>query len=234
MPTTIKRNSMNKMTCVLAAGLLAATATSAWAQRGAENPEMSFFVTSVGAGKGANLGGIRGADAHCQALADAAGAGDRTWHAYLSVTDLNGKGAINARDRIGQGPWYNADGVRIARDVEDLHSDNNNITAKSALTEKGEPLPTDPNVHDMLTGSTRDGRAWNYNLLDDLNLEKGAMTCDNYTSEAEDGAVMVGHSDRAGTAPLSPWNAAHPSIGCSQPNLVSTGGAGLFYCFAID
>jgi hypothetical protein len=124
--------------------------------------------------------------------------------------------------------------VRIARDVEDLHSDSNNITAKSALTEKGDPLPTDPNVHDILTGSTRDGRAWNYNLLDDLNLERGAMTCNNYTSEAEDGAVMVGHSDRAGTAPLSPWNAAHPSVGCSQANLVSTGGAGLLYCFAID
>jgi hypothetical protein len=225
---------MKKTTCALAAGLLATTAVNAWAQRPSENPEMSFFVTSVGSGNGANLGGIRGADAHCQTLAGAAGAGDKTWHAYLSVTDLNGKGAINARERIGRGPWYNADGVRIARDVEDLHSDSNNITAKSALTEKGDPLPTDPNVHDILTGSTRDGRAWNYNLLDDLNLERGAMTCNNYTSEAEDGAVMVGHSDRAGTAPLSPWNTAHPSVGCSQANLVSTGGAGLLYCFAID
>jgi hypothetical protein len=225
---------MKKTTCALAAGLLATTTPNAWAQRAPENAEMSFFVTSVGTGNGANLGGIRGADAHCQTLAGAAGAGDKTWHAYLSVTDLNGKGAIDARDRIGRGPWYNADGVRIARDVEDLHSDSNNITAKSALTEKGDPLPTDPNVHDILTGSTRDGRAWNYNLLDDLNLERGAMTCNNYTSEAEDGAVMVGHSDRAGTAPLSPWNAAHPSVGCSQANLVSTGGAGLLYCFAID
>jgi hypothetical protein len=225
---------MKKTTCALAAGLLATTTPNAWAQRAPENAEMSFFVTSVGTGNGANLGGIRGADAHCQTLAGAAGAGDKTWHAYLSVSDLNGKGAIDARHRIGRGPWYNADGVRIARDVEDLHSDSNNITAKSALTEKGDPLPTDPNVHDILTGSTRDGRAWNYNLLDDLNLERGAMTCNNYTSEAEDGAVMVGHSDRAGTAPLSPWNAAHPSVGCSQANLVSTGGAGLLYCFAID
>jgi len=225
---------MKTMTSVLAAGLLAmAAAPSALAQR-AEKPAMSFFVTSVGVGKGANLGGIKGADAHCQSLATAAGAGAKTWHAYLSITDLNGKGPINARDRIGRGPWFNAKGVRIGVDVDDLHSDSNNITAATALTEKGETLKPDPNVHDMLTGSTRDGRAWNYNLLDDLNLEKGAMTCDNYTSDAEDGAVMVGHADRAGTAPISPWNAAHPSVGCSQAKLVSTGGAGLFYCFAID
>jgi hypothetical protein len=230
---------MKKMTCVLAVGLFATSATSAWAQRAeqrGEQNEMSFFVTSVGTGKGANLGGIRGADAHCQSLAQAVGgsAAAKTWHAYLSVTDLNGKGAINARDRIGPGPWYNAKGVRIARDVEDLHSESSNITAATTLTEKGAKLGSEPNVHDMLTGSMRDGTAWNYNLLDDLNLEKGAMTCDNYTSDAEEGAVMVGHADRAGTAPLSPWNAAHPSVGCSQAKLVSTGGAGLFYCFAID
>jgi hypothetical protein len=224
---------MKKTTCVLAVGLLATVATSALAQR-SEQAEMSFFVTSVGSGKGANLGGIRGADAHCQMLASAAGAGDKTWHAYLSITDLNGKGAINARDRIGPGPWFNSKGVRIARDVEDLHSDSNNVSAATTLTEKGQPLPTEPNVHDILTGSMRDGRAWDYNLLDDLNLENGAMTCNNYTSDAEEGAVMVGHADRAGTAPLSPWNAAHPSVGCSQERLVSTGGAGLFYCFAID
>jgi hypothetical protein len=224
---------MKKITRVLAVGLLATAATSALAQR-SEQPEMSFFVTSVGSGKGANLGGVRGADAHCQMLASAAGAGDKTWHAYLSITDLNGKGAINARDRIGPGPWFNAKGVRIARDVEDLHSDSNNVSAATTLTEKGQPLPTEPNVHDILTGSMRDGRAWDYNLLDDLNLENGAMTCNNYTSDAEEGAVMVGHADRAGTAPLSPWNAAHPSVGCSQERLVSTGGAGLFYCFAID
>jgi hypothetical protein len=197
-------------------------------------PRMSFFVTSAGLGKGGNLGGIKGADAHCQALGTAAGAGDRSWRAYLSVTDLNGKGAINARDRIGTGPWFNAKGVRIARNVDDLHSDNNNISATTALTEKGTAIPPKPNVHDVLTGSMRDGRAWDYHMLDDLNLETGAMTCNNYTSEAEDGAVMVGHFDRAGTAPISPWNTAHPSTGCSQSKLVATGGAGLLYCFAID
>lgn len=225
---------MKTITCLIATGLLATCSSAAWAQRGsADKPPMSFFVTSVGIGNGANLGGIKGADAHCQKLGEAAGS-TKTWHAYLSITDLNGKGPINARDRIGRGPWFNGKGVRIAVDVEDLHSESNNMTASTTLTEKGEPLPANPNVHDMLTGSMRDGRAWDYNLLDDLNLEKGAMTCDNYTSNAEEGAVMVGHSDRAGTAPISPWNAAHPSVGCSQAKLVSTGGAGLFYCFAID
>jgi hypothetical protein len=215
----------------LATGLLgAAVAVSLSAQ----TPEMSFFVTSVGLGKGGNLGGIRGADAHCQSLGAAAGAGDKTWRAYLSVTDLNGKGAIHARDRIGRGPWYNANGVRIAIDVDDLHSDSANITADTAITEKGEKLKTQPNEHDILTGSTRDGRAWDYNLLDDLNLERGAMTCSNYTSDAEDQFVMLGHHDRAGTAPLSPWNAAHPSVGCNQEKLASTGSAGLLYCFALD
>jgi hypothetical protein len=216
---------------ILATGLLAAGIAAALQ---AQRPDMSFFVTSVGPGNGGNLGGIKGADAHCQTLARGAGAGTKTWRAYLSVTDLNGKGAINARDRIGRGPWHNANGVRIAIDVDDLHSDSANITADTAVTEKGAKLPAEPNQHDILTGSTRDGRAWNYNLLDDLNLERGAMTCSNYTSNAEDQFVMVGHHDRAGTAPISPWNAAHPSVGCSQPKLVETGGAGLLYCFAID
>jgi len=216
---------------VVAAGLLAVGGATALS---AQQPEMSFFVTSVGLGKGGNLGGIKGADAHCQALAQGAGAGDKTWRAYLSVTDLNGKGAINARDRIGRGPWHNVRGVRIAIDVEDLHSDSANITADTAITEKGAKLATEPNQHDILTGSTRDGRAWNYNLLDDLNLERGAMTCSNYTSDAEDQFVMLGHHDRAGTAPISPWNAAHPSTGCNNERLASTGSAGLLYCFAID
>ncbi len=211
---------------VLATGFAASTQ--------AQQPKMSFFVTSVGLGKGGNLGGIKGADAHCQELAQSAGAGDKTWHAYLSVTDLNGKGAVNARDRVGRGPWYNAKGVRIAIDVEDLHSDSANITAKTALTEKGNAVKTDPLQHDILTGSTRDGRAWDYNLLDDLNLEKGAMTCSNYTSDAEDQFVMLGHHDRSGSAPISPWNAAHPSVGCSEEKLASTGSGGLLYCFAID
>ena len=222
---------MKRWTHVFALGLLAVCFVSG-AQ--AQQPEMSFFVTSTGLGQGGNLGGIKGADAHCQALARGAGAGSKTWRAYLSVTDLNGKGAINARDRIGRGPWHNANGVRIAIDVDDLHSDSANITADTAITERGAKLPAEPNQHDILTGSTRDGRAWSYNLLDDLNLERGAMTCSNYTSNAEDQFVMVGHHDRAGTAPISPWNAAHPSVGCSQPKLVETGGAGLLYCFAID
>jgi hypothetical protein len=222
---------MKRSIRVFATGLsVAACVVAAQAQR----PEMSFFVTSAGLGNGGDLGGIKGADAHCQALAGSSGAGDKTWRAYLSVSDLNGKGAINARDRIGRGPWHNANGVRIAIDVEDLHSDSVNITADTALTEKGGKLPAEPNQHDILTGSTRDGRAWSYNLLDDLNLERGAMTCSNYTSNAEDQFVMVGHHDRAGTAPISPWNAAHPSVGCSQARLVETGGAGLLYCFAID
>ena len=222
---------MKRSTRIFATGLLVASvATAAQAQR----PEMSFFVTSVGLGNGGDLGGIKGADAHCQALARNAGAGEKTWRAYLSVTDLNGKGAINARDRIGRGPWHNANGVRIAIDVDDLHSDSANITADTAITEKGTKLPAEPNQHDILTGSTREGRAWSSNLLDDLNLERGAMTCSNYTSNAEDQFVMVGHHDRAGTAPISPWNAAHPSVGCSQAKLVETGGAGLLYCFAID
>ena len=222
---------MKRMTRVLVANLLASSVAAALQ---AQEPEMSFFVRSVGLGTGGNLGGVKGADAHCQALAQNAGGGDKTWRAYLSVTDLNGKGAINARDRIGRGPWHNANGVRIAVDVDDLHSDSANITADTAITEKGEKLKTEPNQHDILTGSTRDGRAWSYNLLDDLNLERGAMTCSNYTSDAEDQFVMLGHHDRAGTAPISPWNAAHPSTGCNNERLAATGSAGLLYCFAID
>lgn len=226
---------MKNTAVIIAATLLAGgAATNAFAQNRNQEHEMSFFVTSVGSGQGGNLGGIQGADAHCQELAEDAGAGDKTWRAYLSITDLNGKGAIDARDRIGRGPWYNAEGVRIAIDVEDLHSASANVTHETALTEKGDRLSTDPLRHDIITGSTREGRAWNFNLLDDLNLEKGAMTCDNYTSDAEDGAVMLGHADRGGSAPMSPWNAAHPSIGCSQDKLIATGGAGLFYCFALD
>ena len=190
---------------------------------------MSFFVTSAGPGDGANLGGLAGADKHCQTLAAAAGS-SKTWHAYLST---QGAGAVNARDRIGKGPWYNAKGARIAQDVADLHGDTleqarrgNNLTKVTALTEKGQPVNgvgDSPNQHDILTGSQLDGTAF---------PAGGDRTCRNWTSNTGDSA-QVGHSDRTGGGSIS-WNATHPSKGCSQANLVATGGAGLLYCFAID
>ena len=189
---------------------------------------MTFFVTSVGLGKGGNLGGLQGADAHCQALATAAGAGDRTWRAYLST---QGAGAVNARDRIGKGPWHNARGALIARDLEHLHGDTldlarmgNVLYRTTALSEKGEPIKgvgDKPNEHDILTGSQLDGRAF---------TEGGDRTCSNWTSDSA-GSAQVGHHDRTGGPGIS-WNAVHPSKGCSQEALVATGGAGLFYCFA--
>ena len=195
-------------------------------------PRMSFFVTSAGSGKGADFGGIRGADAHCQSLGNAAGAGDRTWRAYLSVTDLNGKGAIHARDRIGTGPWFNAKGQMIAANVADLHGDierdRNNIRKPTALTEKGgqvNGVGDQPNQHDMLTGSDSHGRV----LLGAPNT----TTCDNWTSNADTSRAMLGHHDRLGGANAS-WNAVHLSAGCSQESLVKTGGAGMFYCFAAN
>jgi hypothetical protein len=199
--------------------------------RGGQQPAqpMSFFVTSTGPGDGANLGGLAGADKHCQTLASAAGS-SKTWHAYLST---QGDGAVNARDRIGKGPWYNAKGARIAQDVADLHGDTleqarrgNNLTKVTALTEKGQPVNgvgDSPNQHDILTGSQLDGTAF---------AAGGDRTCRNWTSNAGDSA-QVGHSDRMGGGSTS-WNSTHPSKGCSQPNLVATGGAGLLYCFAID
>jgi hypothetical protein len=194
---------------------------------------MGFFVTSVGLGKGANLGGLAGADAHCQALAAAAGAGNRTWHAYLSTTAAGNQPSVNARDRIGNGPWYNARGLVIAQNVADLHGDvqrdRNQILKDNALTEKGTPVNgrgDTPNQHDMLTGSDSTGRA--------LPGDPNAQTCNNWTSEAAAPAgAMLGHHDRNGGGNTS-WNAAHMSRGCSQENLVSTGGAGLFYCFATN
>lgn len=206
-------------------------------QAAAQDTSMSFFITSEGSGDGANLGGLAGADRHCQVLADAAGAGDRTWHAYLSLTSA--AGPINARDRIGRGPWFNARGVRIAADVEDLHSASNNVTKATALDENGNTVNgsgDQPNQHDILTGSQADGTAWPYTLIDTLNLDgaDNLLTCGNWTSSSDAGSAMVGHHDRSGQIGYSPWNAAHPSIGCSQQSLVNTGGAGLFYCFAID
>lgn len=191
---------------------------------------MSFFVTSVGVGKGADLGGLAGADRHCQQLAQAAGAGAKTWHAYLSTQDT---GAVNARDRIGKGPWVNAKGVVIAKNVADLHGANN-LTKQTALTEKGEVnngRGDKPNRHDILTGSQSDGTAFPAGK---------DMTCNNWTSSTQ-GSAMLGHADRMGLRDddaSKSWNSSHPSRGpeggCSQADLRSTGGDGLLYCFAVN
>jgi hypothetical protein len=194
---------------------------------------MSFFVTSVGMGKGADLGGLAGADKHCQDLAQAAGAGNRTWRAYLSTQAGGSGGAVNARDRIGRGPWTNAKGVVIATNVDELHGENK-LTKQTALNEKGAVVNgrgDTPNMHDALTGSQMDGTA--FPAAED-------RTCGNWTKSGT-GSAMLGHIDRQGlvdTAAQRSWNSAHPSRGpgggCSQPDLVSTGGAGLFYCFATN
>jgi hypothetical protein len=194
------------------------------------SPQMSFFITSVGSGKGADLGGLRGADAHCQTLAKAAGVGDKQWHAYLSEASVDGKPAVHAKDRIGKGPWYNAKGEVVAKDLSDLHGEAPLWTKQTALNEKGGVVNgrgDTPNQHDILTGSRQDGSV--------AEGDAKMVTCSNWTSSADgDGAAMVGHFDRTGggAAPTS-LNAAHPSRGCSQANLVGTGGAGLFYCFAV-
>lgn len=192
---------------------------------------MSFFVTSAGPGNGADLGGIEGADKHCQKLAAAAGAGDRTWRAYLSGQGkaLADPDVVNARDRIGAGPWYNAKGVLIASNVEELHSAKNNLNLQTALDERGQPVngrADKPNKHDMLTGSRPDGTAF---------APTTDMTCGNWTKSGTDGSAMVGHHDRSGpvTHPWAvSWNSSHPSVGCGRENLYKTGGDGLFYCFA--
>ncbi len=189
---------------------------------------MSFFLTSAGPGNGANLGGLSGADQHCQALAESAGVGYFTWHAYLSTTASGDEPAVNARDRIGEGPWYNANQVLVAQSVNDLHSNLNNLNKETAVNEKGEVVNgrgDEPNRHDILTGSQLDGTA----SLSDVDT-----TCQNWTSDGE-GSALVGHHDREGGGdnPTS-WNSAHGSRGCSQENLQSTGGDGLFYCFVAD
>lgn len=194
---------------------------------------MTFFVTSTGVGKGADLGGIDGADQHCQALAKAAGAGNRTWRAYLSTqgSGLTDPKVVHARDRIGTGPWHNAKGVMIARSVDDLHSANNNLNKETALDEKGQPVndrTMKPNKHDILTGSRPDGTAFAGPPFND-------MTCGNWTKGGSDGSAMVGHHDRAGPINHSwatSWNSSHPTLGCGQENVRPTGGDGLFYCFA--
>lgn len=191
--------------------------------------EASFFITSAGPGDGADLGGLAGADAHCAALAEEAGLPDHDWRAYLSTVATDGNQAVNARDRIGSGPWHNVEGVQVARDLAHLHSEQNNLTKQTVLTEGGEMVNgrgDDPNRHDILTGSDLQGRAVD---------GPGDTTCGNWTSSGSDGSALVGHHDRTGGGdnPTS-WNSAHGSRGCSQTDLQGTGGDGLFYCFAAD
>ena len=221
MKTTVK------MAILVSAAVLPLSSAVQAQQAGA----MTFFVTSAGSGKGADLGGLEGADRHCQQLAQAAGAGSKTWRAYLST---QGSGAVNAKDRIGAGPWQNAKGDVIATNVADLHSPNNKIGKTTALTEKGAPVNgrgDTPNTHDILTGSQADGTAF---------AAGEDRTCRNWTSSGE-GAAMVGHHDRMGLRDddaSKSWNTSHPSRGegggCSQDALKGTGGAGLFYCFATN
>lgn len=215
---------MSKVVTALAAIAVSFVASDALAQQRAQS-NMSFFVTSAGPGKGADLGGLQGADALCQRLAQSVGAGNRNWRAYLSADAAGDRPAMNARDRIGNGPWQNAKGVQIASSRANLHSDQNNLTKETALTEKGEVVSgigDQPTRHDILTGSQSDGT-----------LAAG-QTCSNWTSSGE-GTAMLGHHDRRGTPPgptANSWNASHPSRGCSQDGLKSTGGDGLIYCFA--
>lgn len=210
---------------------LAATALALGACAGMDTPKsgMSFFVSSVGSGKGADFGGLAGADRHCQSLAAAAGAGQRTWRAYLSATPAGGMPAVNARDRIGRGPWQNVAGVVVARNVAELHG-TNNLTKQTALTEKGQVVNgrgDTPNRHDVLTGSQPDGTAV---------PGTADTTCGNWTRSGE-GSAILGHHDRLGLRddePSRSWNSSHPSRGCGDEALRSTGGAGLLYCFAAD
>ena len=203
---------------------LALAALTACTSMPAKTP-MSFFVTSSGTGRGADLGGLDGADKQCQTLAEAAGAGQRRWHAYLSTNAAGGGPVVDARDRIGSGPWRNAKGEVIANSVAELHGANN-LTKQTALTEKGEVTNgrgDTPNQHDILTGSTPEGRATE-------------MTCNNWTSSGE-GSAMLGHHDRTGlddSAAAKSWNSSHPSRGCGQAALITTGGVGLLYCFAVN
>src|SRR6516225_5091862 len=206
--------------------LLAGLAILSALPAGAQQANMTFFVTSVGMGKGADLGGLAGADRHCQELATSVGAGGKTWHAYLST---QGAGAVNARDRIGKGPWVNAKGVIIAKDVTELHGANH-LTKENDLTEKGTVVNgrgDTPNMHDILTGSQPDGKAF---------PPGNDMTCKNWTSSTV-GSAMLGHSDRTGISDDprgKSWSSSHPSRDCSQDGLKSTGGVGLFYCFATN
>ncbi|RWM16337.1 hypothetical protein [Mesorhizobium sp.] len=213
---------MHRLLLVAATAAAAGLAASAGAAL-SQDARMSFFVTSVGSGKGADLGGLKGADAHCASLAQAAGVTGKTWHAYLSSS------TEDARDRIGKGPWFNAKGEKIADDVASLHSDANGITKQTALTEKGEVVNgrgDKPNRHDMLTGSKPDG------------TKVAGQTCGDWTMSGAEGVAMMGHHDRTGlddSAAAKSWNSSHASRGgCSQDALKGTGGDGLFYCFAVE
>lgn len=228
-------DSMIRRTRLIAGSVMMLLACAGMGTSQAAGPgDMTFFVTSVGPGKGADLGGLEGADRHCQSLAQAAGAGGRTWRAYLSTqgSALSDPQFVNARDRIGTGPWRNAKGVVIARNVEELHSGKNKVTKQTALDEKGQIVngrTEKPNKHDMLTGSRPDGTAFPGAPFAD-------MTCGNWTKSGADGSAMTGHHDRAGPidAPwATSWNSGHPTRGCNQEGLISTGGDGLFYCFAV-
>ena len=227
---TVTRLSILASGVVLSLGLNA----GAFAQQGPQSPDMTFFVTSAGSGKGADLGGLEGADQRCQQLAQAVGAGNKTWRAYLSTQAVGGAQAVNARDRIGKGPWVNFKKEAIAQNVDDLHSANNKLGPQTSLTERGTIVAGvgyTPNYHDALTGSQPDGRA--FPAGED-------RTCGNWTKSTQ-GAAMLGHIDRKGLRddePSKSWNSSHPSRGseggCSQADLRSTGGGGLFYCFAAN
>lgn len=223
----MRKLKLNAAAALLGAVLLGVTGIVALAvPASAQSAQMNFFITSEGPGDGANLGGLEGADAHCESLAYAQGAGGMGWRAYLSTIDEDGNAAVHARDRIGGGPWYNFAGTLIANDADELHSDAANLTKETILTEKGDQVNgrgDSPNMHDILTGSSMDGTAFTAEDYDN---------CDNWTGNGE-GSARVGHHDRTGGGqnPTS-WNSAHSSRGCSQQNLEGTGGSGLFYCFA--
>ncbi len=221
----------NKHLAILTTTITALSLAAALsAQQDDDEPELGFFITSVGSGNGGDLGGLAGADAHCQALAETAGAGHRTWRAYLSTQAMGSEAAVNARDRIGSGPWANAEGTQIASNVDDLHYNNAAINYEHALDENGNSVNSgvqgdSPNKHDILTGTRMDGTAF---------PPDQDRTCSNWTS-SDAGSAMVGHHDRyTFDTPGASWNSVHPSRSCAQDDLVATGGDGLFYCFAAD
>lgn len=225
-----RRAVLHQLSCIviISVGVAACEVDDSPEPADSTESELSFFITSAGPGDGANLGGLDGADAHCQMLADSAGAGDQTWRAYLSVSAADEEEAVHARDRIGSGPWYNADGGAIAQNADELHSEENNLNKETALDEHGNVVNgrgDDPNRHDILTGSQLDGTAF---------ADEEDHTCGNWMSNSE-GSAHVGHHDREGGGdnPTS-WNSAHGSRGCGQADLQGTGGDGLFYCFAAN